>query len=129
MSVVAALLVTGCADSGVVGSSTVTGDYALQSINNSPLPVTTSTAGGSTTQITEDVFTLYRGGTYSRTLKTRTTVGTGSTTSTLTESGSYGVFGTSVTFRNGITGAELVAAYTPNTLTIVLSGSTSVYRK
>ncbi len=122
-----ALLSGGCAGSGVVGSATVTGSYALKSVNGASLPF----ALNSTQSILDDTYTLFQGGTYARTWRRRTTMGTGTVTDTFNEAGQFITGGTSITFRRSDTTGQLdvLAQYSPNAFTVVLQGQTSVYRK
>ena len=110
--------------SNIEGTSTVTGTYTLRTINGVAPPVTPT---GSTTQVVDDAYTLFQGNTYSQTAHTRASA-TGSIATT-TASGSYGLQGTSVTFTNGVTGAQSVAIINVNTMTFLVAGTTSIYMK
>ena len=119
----------GCLGEGVTGSSTITGDYTLRTINGSPLPYTISGSGANRTEIVRDVITLYQGGTYARSRDSRVTVNGQTTTESSAEAGSYSLFGTSVTLVNGADGQTTLATINANTMTIVKSGMTAVFTK
>ena len=118
-----------CLGEGVTGSSSVTGSYTLRTINGAPLPYTISGSGTTSTEIIRDVITLYQGNTYARSRDSRTTVNGQTTNESTAETGSYGLFGTSITFQNGVTGESTLGNINGNTMTIVKSGMTSVYTK
>lgn len=116
------MLAVSCGGNDIVGSSTVIGDYHLQSVNGSPMPV----AVNANQTITQDTWTLYRAWTYLRTTK-KTTAGA---TETTLDTGAYEITGNSVTFKSANAAIpHTVAIYSANTLTVVTQGSTAVYRK
>jgi hypothetical protein len=127
---VAALLsmtaLSGCDDS-ITGSSTVVGSYTLRTVNGSALPVTV--VSGTTTTVYEDgVISLYQGATYAESGRTRVTVNGTTTTVTKAETGSYTLFGASITLTpNG--SAQKVAKVSGNDMTFIDAGVTMVYRK
>jgi hypothetical protein len=127
LGVALALLCASCSHSGVVGSATVTGTYALTTVNGSPLPFALS----ATQSILDDSYTLFQGGTYARTWRRRTMSSGAPATETFNEAGQYIIGGTSITFRRGdVTGQlDVLAQYSPNAFTVVLQNQTSVYRK
>ena len=118
-----------CGGSGIVGSSTVHGAYTLQTVNGSPLPYTTAASGTSKTEITDDVITLYEGGTYAESGHSRITVNGQVTNQTNTKSGSYQLLGNSVSLLNNASGQLSFALIDGNTMTIVENGMTSVFTK
>jgi hypothetical protein len=118
-----------CMDGDVVGSSTVTGSYVLRTVNGSPLPYTIAGTGTDKTEILDDAITLFQGGGYSESGHTRVTVNGQVTNTTNTESGSYSLFGTSVSLASSGAPHSRVATIQANTMTIVEAGRTSVFRK
>ncbi len=56
-----------CFGGGVTGSSTVTGEYVLRTVNGAPLPFTLPGTGTVKTELLDNVITLYMG----QTLPTR----------------------------------------------------------
>jgi hypothetical protein len=120
---------TACTSDSIVGSSTVAGAYSLRTVNGAALPYTTSGSGTNKTEVVDDTFTLYGGGTYARTSHTRTTVNGTATTSTVNDTGPYALLGTSISLNSNNDGSQTIAIYTANTMTVVRSGVTSVYRK
>ena len=118
-----------CIGGGIVGSSTVTGAYALSTINGSPLPYTMSGSGTTKTEIVGDTIFLYEGFTFAETKSSRTTLNGAATTASHTETGSYGLLGTSISLRGNDGGPLRVATIEANTMTLVDAGLTSVFKK
>ena len=118
-----------CLGEGLTGSSTITGDYTLRSINGSPLPYTISGSGANRTEIVGEVITLYQGGTYARSRDSRIVVDGQMTSESSAEAGSYTLLGTSVTMVNGANGQTTLASINANTMTIVKAGMTAVFTK
>jgi hypothetical protein len=115
-----------CLNDGVTGSSTVTGDYTLRTINGSPLPYTIV---GSGTEIIDDVISLYQGGTYAESGHSRTTVNGQVTNASNTDTGSHILLGTSITFHSSDGGLAVVAQSDATTMTILVPGLTKVFSK
>lgn len=126
--VMAAVLVAGC-DSGVVGASATTGTYPLRSINGESLPYTISGSGSSKTEVVDDKFILYEGNTYQESGTLRVTVNGTASTTAISETGSYGTLGTSMTFTNSAGTRQRVALGDGSRITIVENGLSYVYRK
>ena len=120
-------VLVGC-DSGVTGITTVTGNWSLRSVNGSSLPYTISGSGVNKTEIVDDVYTLFEGFTFSETIHRRVTTNGQESTITVNETGSYSLFGTSVTITHN-SGAVRRGLIEGNTMTIVESGLTSAYKK
>ena len=118
----------GCIDEVPMGNPTVNGTYVLQTVNGSALPYTT-TESGTTTEILDGALTLFQGGTYSETGHSRRTVSGEVTNQTLSEAGSYELYGTSITLRRADGGRSRLATLNNKTMTIVEPGMTFVYRK
>ena len=131
-SVLAGLIVVfsaACLGEGLTGSSTITGDYTLRTVNGSPLPYTISGSGANRTEIVGEVITLYQGGTYARSRDSRVIVNGQMTSESSAETGSYTLLGTSVTLVNGANGQATLASINANTMTIVKAGMTAVFTK
>lgn len=119
-----------CVSGDVVGSKTVNGTYTLRTVNDQPLPYTTSTNATTKTEILDDTLILYEGFTYAETRHTRTTVNGTAATTTYATSGSFSLLGNSITFRDNATpGVLVVAIGEANTITISTPGLTKVFRK
>ena len=118
-----------CLGEGLTGSSTITGDYTLRTINGSPLPYTISGSGANRTEIVGEVITLYQGGTYARSRDWRIVVNGQMTSESSAEAGSYTLLGTSVTLVNGANGQTTLASINASTMTIVKAGMTAVFTK
>ena len=116
-------------DDGVVGTSHISGDYKLKTINGAELPVTISGSGANKTEILDRVITLYNGGTYSEAGHLRVTVNGTASTQPITGSGSYAFFGTSVTLRSSDGTYERRGLFNEKSITIVEEGSTQVFSK
>ena len=127
--VVSLSLSLACSDGGVVGSSTVNGTYTLRTVNGSPLPYTMPGGGAVKTEILSDAITLFQGGTFSRARDSRITENGQTTSRYETETGSYSLFGTSITLNSIATGKATLATINANTMTIVEPGVTSVFSK
>lgn len=129
MLAVASAALAGCFDeSGVVGSATVAGHYALTTVNGAGLPWTTSNTGSTKVEVLADTLHLYQGGTYAETGSTRMTVNGTATVAPIAKTGSYGFVGTSITFSpNG--SAVYLAQYSNATISVVEANVTRVYVK
>ena len=116
-------------DGGIVGSSSVTGTYTLRSINGSPLPYTISGSGTDKTEILAESITLFQGGTYARERNSRVTANGQVANETVTEGGTYNLFGNSISMRASGTGPLVQAVINANTMTLVEAAMTSVFSK
>ena len=117
------LVFAGC-DRGVVGDSTIFGDYSLRTVNGNAVP---ATAGN--IQYIDDVISLAEAGTYIETGHVKN-MDTGVTEPTR-EVGSYEfVFGVNLTLRSsdGVR-VRLVKVEDSEKITYVESGVTLVWRK
>jgi hypothetical protein len=90
----AVLALVGC-DRGVVGDSTLFGDYTLRTVNGQPLP---HAANG--IEYLDDVISLTEAGTYSESGHWRVAVNGQTVTQPISEVGSYVFLGTSVTLTS-----------------------------
>jgi hypothetical protein len=116
-------------DDGVVGTSHISGDYELKTINGASLPYTISGSGANKTEILDRVITLYNGGTYSERGHRRVTVNGQATTQDITGAGSYSFFGTSVTMLSSDGSYERKGLFNEKAITIVEPGLTQVFSK
>ena len=123
-----AALTAGCIDEVPMGNPTVNGTYVLQTVNGSGLPYTV-TEGETTTTVLDGALTLFQGGTYSESGRSRQATSGQVTDHSLSEAGSYELFGTSITFRRADGRRTRLATLNNKTLTIVESAMTTVYRK
>jgi hypothetical protein len=112
---------TPACDYAISGSYSIAGTYTLQTVNGAPPP--------NTTDLLDDAYTLFTGNTYSQISHTRTTTGGQATIVERRASGSYGTGGTSITLTPSTGGLSTVGIIDGNTMTIVQSGVTLVYRK
>jgi hypothetical protein len=122
-------LMTGCFGGGMTGSSTVTGAYTLRTVNSAPLPYTLSQSGTSKTELMQDTFTLYQGGTFSRARQIRLTSNGQVTHQSENDTGSYTIFGASLSLSSNATGQSTLATISGNTMTVVQAGVVSIYSK
>jgi hypothetical protein len=125
---VAAVFVAAC-DSGVTGASATTGTYPLRSINGESLPYTVSGSGVNKTEVVDDKFILYEGSTYQEMGTMRVTVNGTASTVPISETGSYGTLGTSMTFTNSAGTRQRVAIGDGSRITFVENGLSYVFRK
>ena len=116
-------------DDGVVGTSHISGDYELKSINGVSLPYTLNGPGTTKTEILEHVITLYNGGTYAESGRKRVTVNGQTATQDIVGTGSYAFFGTSVTIRSSDGTYERRGLFNEKAITIVEEGLTQVFSK
>jgi hypothetical protein len=124
----AAISVAGC-DSGVTGASATTGTYQLRTINGQSLPYAISGSGSNKTEIVDDKFILYEGNTYQESGTMRVTVNGTASTTAISETGSYGTLGTSMTFTNSAGTRQRVAIGDGSKITFVENGLSYVFRK
>ena len=122
-------LMTGCFGGGMTGSSTITGEYTLRTVNSAPLPYTLSQSGTSKTELMQDTFTLYQGGTFSRARQIRLTSNGQVTHQSENDTGSYTIFGASLSLSSNATGQSTLATISGNTMTVVQAGVVSIYSK
>jgi hypothetical protein len=123
----AAVVIGGC-DNGVTGVKTINGSWTLRTVNSGSLPFTVSGSGANKTEITDDVITLFEGFTYREVIQKRITTNGTATTTTVTETGSFSTFGTSVTFFSNLP-RERRGLIEGNTMTIVENGMVQAYKK
>ena len=124
---IAALVVAGC-DSGVTGVKTINGTWSLRTVNGAALPFTISGTGTNKTEITSDIITLFEGFTYQEVIQKRVTTNGTATTTSVTETGSFSTFGTSVTLQSNLP-RERRGLIEGNSMTIVENGMVQVYKQ
>ena len=122
-----ALAVMSCDDG--TGISSINGPWTLRTVNGAPLPYPVAANGTTTAELLDDVITLYVGGTWSQSMRERTTTGGQVSTSTRTLAGSYSTFGTSITLTASDGTKARIATVQGDAMTIVEPGLTMVYRK
>jgi hypothetical protein len=122
-------LTVACFGGNMTGSSTITGEYTLRTVNGAPLPYTLSESATGKTELLRDAITLYQGGTFARTRQTRLTSNGQATNESESDTGSYMLLGTSITLRSNATGQNTLATISGNAMTVVTAGVTSVYSK
>jgi hypothetical protein len=123
------VLSAACNNDGLTGSTTVNGKYTLRTINGSALPYTVAGTGANKTEVLGDTITLYEGFTYARSAHSRVTVNGQASEVTAAESGSYNIFGTSITLTPGNGGTGTLVLVSGNTMTLSTSGFVYVFRK
>ena len=116
-------------DSGVTGVKTITGSWSLRTVNGAALPFTVSGSGANKTEITDDVITLFEGFTYQEVIQQRITTNGTAATTTITETGSFSTFGTSVTLNSNSRIDARRGLIEGNTMTIVENGMVQAYKK
>jgi hypothetical protein len=121
--------VVACDSGKVIGTSSVTGTYTLRTINGSSLPYTLPGGGTTKTEILDDVLNLYQGNTYAESGHSRVTVNGQVTDQTISEAGSYSVFGTSITFTSGDGRRTRLSNADSESIIFVEAGVTSVFKK
>lgn len=122
-------------DSGSTTPSKVAGTYTMTSVNNGSLPATTELSiGGGHVEITGGSFVLRSDNTYTETINTRTVAANGSaTTGTQTESGTFALNGSTISFTLPATATDAAFSYAGTingkTLSYVFSNTLIVYTK
>jgi hypothetical protein len=109
---------------------TVVGTYTLRTINDKPLPVTTSTIGTATEQLTSDTLALKTDGTLRRVTVYTTTDPSSSSSPTVDPvlaGGTYTVTGTTITVVAGSN--TIVGTYSGGTLTLNEASTIYVYQR
>jgi hypothetical protein len=112
------------------GSETSTGSYTLQSVNNSPLPFTTSQTGGMKIDLVDDVIQLFQGGTFARTYHTRTTLNGQVTNATVARTGTWAIgIGATITLTANEDASRMIVNINARRMTSIAEGNTYVYMK
>ncbi|MEO8577040.1 MAG: hypothetical protein ABI556_10080 [Gemmatimonadales bacterium] len=129
MIVFAGLVSLACFSDDIVGSSTVTGNYTLRTINGSQLPYTITGSGTNKTEIVSDVMTLFQGFTYSESTVSRITLNAQAADETKVRTGAYSLLGTSFILSSNDGSLERRGTISGNTMTITEAGKVSVLSK
>ncbi|MEO7521137.1 MAG: hypothetical protein ABIW79_04920 [Gemmatimonas sp.] len=112
------------------GSSSSTGTYTLQSVNNAPLPYTTSQTAMVKTEIIDDTIKLFQGGTFARTFHTRTTTNGQATNTANTRTGTWAIgMGATITLTANEDRASMIVNINARRMTSVLEGNNYLYTK
>jgi len=131
MASAALLLVgAGCSDysTGIFGAN-VTGTFALQTFNGSPLPAFFDRNTFQERDLVLETFTLYADGTYADDYRMRTITSSGSSDQDFEDRGVYQVNNTALTFRDSQTGNTFTGSLTGNTLTVTQFGDVYVFSR
>ena len=115
-----------CSDD-IVGAST-TGTYSLRTINGAALPYTITSGTSAGTVIVDDVISLYQGGTFAGTRRTRAAANAPIQTVNTTGTWTVGL-GNTLSFRINETGATRIAVGDGVKMTIVEEGLSMVFSK
>jgi hypothetical protein len=110
-------------------AQSINGTWSLQTVNGAPLPYVLSQSGADKIEVLSDVFTLGAASAFTRTTTVRTTTGGQATTSTIPDSGTFAVSGSTVTIHLGSDASASAGAWSGNTITIAESGLTFVYMR
>ena len=112
------------------GSETSTGEYTLQSVNNAPLPFTTSQTATTKTEIVDDVIQLFQGGTFARTYHTRTTTNGQAVNTAVNLTGTWAIgIGATITLTANEDGSKLIVSINARRMTAITEGNTYFYMK
>jgi hypothetical protein len=109
------------------GPTVVAGTYTLQTVNNSPLPFTTSEDATYKAEILSWVITLKDDNTYSDIFHGRSTDNGQVADNTLTSSGTYTQTGSTLNLFDPVENSNLEATIQGNTLAIVVEGPTGTF--
>jgi hypothetical protein len=116
-------------DASTGPSGDVSGTYDLKTINGMPLPFVFPPSGGTTTTITSSVLVLAGNGTYSEQIGVKAVTGTTTSTSTITELGTWTAFNGAITFTDHTDNVTYHGSVSGSTLTEINNGYTSVYQR
>jgi hypothetical protein len=128
---VLATTLTGCLKQDVVGGASVAGEYHLLTVNSQPLPVVLDETGTTKLELLDHVIVVHQGGglTYAESGHRRTTANGQVTVSEFSDAGSYNFFGTSLTFRSGVTGESKLGLFSGDRLTFIEDGVTMIFER
>jgi hypothetical protein len=114
-----ALTASACGDSSTAPTS-VAGTYTLQSVNNAPLPFTTSEDATYKAEILSWVVTLNDNNSFSHVFKGRSTDNGQITENTITGAGTYTLSGATVDMFDPSDDSDLQATVSGSTMTVVI---------
>jgi hypothetical protein len=118
------LSATACGGGDSSGPASIAGTYTLQTVNNAPLPFTTSEDATYKAEILSWVVTLNDNNTYSHVFRGRSTDNGLPTENTITTTGTYTVSGSTVAMSDPADNFNnLTATVAGNTLTMVIDAS------
>jgi hypothetical protein len=123
----ALLAVAGCWED-IQQASTSNGTYTLLTVNGASLPYS-STAGGTTTVILDDQFSLYEGFTWAETSHRRVTANGTTTDVTFVATGTFAIQSHAIFFTTSDGSRQFVANGDGTRMTIVINQVASVYSK
>lgn len=116
-------------DSSTSPSGDPAGTYDLKTINGTAVPYVFPPSGGTTTTITSSVLVLATNGTYSEQIGVKSVSGTTTSTSTITELGTWTAFNGAITFNDQTDHVTYQGSVSGSTLTEINNGYTSVYQR
>lgn len=122
-----ALAVTACGGGDSTAPPSVAGTYTLQSVNNAPLPFTTSEDATYKAEILSWVVTLNNDNTFSHVFRGRSTDNGQTTVNTITSSGTYTSSGATVDMFDNSDNSHLQASVSGSTMTIVIDGPVGTF--
>jgi len=123
-----ALMSTACGGGDSNGPPSIAGTYTLQTVNNAPLPFTTSEDATYKAEILPWVVTLNANNTHSFIFRGRSTDNGVPTENTITSTGTYTVSGSTVDMFDPVDNYNnLTATVDGNTLTIHSNGPVGVF--
>jgi hypothetical protein len=109
--------------------ASLAGTWSLTTINGSPLPYTIALVGTDKVEVVSDVLNVSSNGTFTQLTSVRTTSNGQATTDNESDSGTYTISGTAVTFHFQSDGSTGTATWSGNTMTVAESGLSGVYKK
>jgi hypothetical protein len=113
---------TACGGGDSTAPQSIAGTYTLQSVNNAPLPFTTSEDATYKAEILSWVVTLNGDNTFSHVFRGRSADNGLTTENTLTSSGTYTRSGATVEMIDNSDNSRLEASVSGSTMTIVIDG-------
>lgn len=128
LALAVALSVSACGGDSSTDPGSITGTYTLRTIAGSPLPYVLSEIGTTKYELLDDAVTLNANGTYTEISHTRATVNGQVSTTPSTDSGSYAVSGTDITFTS-LDGSTVTGTVGAGTLTIPTGGGPAIYAR
>jgi hypothetical protein len=122
-----ALTVTACGGGDSTAPPSIAGTYTLQSVNNAPLPFTTSEDATYKAEILSWVVTLNGDNTFSHVFRGRSTDNRQTTENTIASSGAYTRSGATVDMFDNSDNSHLQASVSGSTMTIVIDGPVGMF--
>jgi hypothetical protein len=118
-----------CWSDKVTGSSSVFGTYTLRSVNGSSLPFTISGSGSNKSEVVADTIWLYEGFTFAESGHYRNTVNGTATDQKVTDQGSFGLLGNSISFFSSDGSPVKTYVIDADVMNVVKPGLTMPFRK